>query len=62
MGGYSAAPASFAAKFARAKLFVHEQNFVVGRLNRVLKISQMAFIALMARLHLTILCKNPFLR
>lgn len=37
VGGYSAAPASFAAKFAKAKLFVHEQNFVVGRLNKLLK-------------------------
>lgn len=37
VGGYSAAPASLAAIFGRKKLFIHEQNAVSGRLNRLLK-------------------------
>ncbi len=37
VGGFSAAPASFAALFSRAPLFIHEQNAVSGRLNRLLK-------------------------
>ncbi len=37
VGGYSAAPASFAAVLAKTPLFIHEQNAVVGRLNALLK-------------------------
>ncbi|MCF6201806.1 MAG: undecaprenyldiphospho-muramoylpentapeptide beta-N-acetylglucosaminyltransferase, partial [Hydrogenimonas sp.] len=37
VGGFSAAPASFAAVALRAPLFVHEQNAVSGKLNRILK-------------------------
>ena len=37
VGGYSAAPASFASVFFRKKLFIHEQNAVLGRLNKLLK-------------------------
>lgn len=37
VGGYSAAPASFAAVFLRIPLIIHEQNAQIGRLNRVLK-------------------------
>lgn len=37
VGGYSSAPASFGAIFARKPLFIHEQNAVVGRLNLLLK-------------------------
>ncbi|MEA1915463.1 MAG: UDP-N-acetylglucosamine--N-acetylmuramyl-(pentapeptide) pyrophosphoryl-undecaprenol N-acetylglucosamine transferase [Campylobacterota bacterium] len=33
VGGYSAAPASFATLFSKAKLYIHEQNSVMGRLN-----------------------------
>ncbi len=37
VGGFSAAPASFAAVAARTPLFIHEQNAVSGRLNTILK-------------------------
>jgi len=37
VGGYSAAPASFAALAKRVPLFIHEQNAHIGRLNRLLK-------------------------
>lgn len=37
VGGYSAAPASFAAILGKVKLFLHEQNAVTGRLNGLLK-------------------------
>lgn len=37
VGGYSAAPASFASIFARIPLYIHEQNAVFGKLNRLLK-------------------------
>lgn len=37
VGGYSAAPASFAAIFSGIKLFIHEQNAVSGRLNSLLR-------------------------
>lgn len=37
VGGYSAAPASFAAIFFGKPLFIHEQNAVSGRLNSLLK-------------------------
>ena len=36
VGGYSAAPASFAAIFTKTPLFIHEQNAVMGRLNKIL--------------------------
>ncbi len=35
VGGYSAAPASFATLFCSAKLYIHEQNSVMGRLNKI---------------------------
>jgi UDP-N-acetylglucosamine--N-acetylmuramyl-(pentapeptide) pyrophosphoryl-undecaprenol N-acetylglucosamine transferase len=34
VGGYSAAPATFAAIFSRRDLFIHEQNSVMGSLNK----------------------------
>ena len=37
VGGFSAAPASFAAVFSNKKLFIHEQNAHIGSLNRLLK-------------------------
>ncbi len=37
VGGFSAAPASFAAVARGIPLYIHEQNAVSGRLNRVLK-------------------------
>ncbi|WP_456449823.1 undecaprenyldiphospho-muramoylpentapeptide beta-N-acetylglucosaminyltransferase [Hydrogenimonas sp.] len=37
VGGFSAAPASFAAIFSGIPLYIHEQNAVSGRLNRLLK-------------------------
>ncbi len=37
VGGYSSAPASFAALFFRKKFFIHEQNAICGRLNQILK-------------------------
>ncbi len=35
VGGYSAAAASFATIFSSAKLYIHEQNSVMGRLNKI---------------------------
>jgi len=37
VGGYSAAPASFASLFTKIPLYVHEQNAVIGTLNKILK-------------------------
>ena len=37
VGGYSAAPASFAAILSYTPLFIHEQNAHIGSLNRLLK-------------------------
>ena len=37
VGGYSAAPAAFAAIISRKPLFIHEQNAVIGNLNKLLK-------------------------
>jgi UDP-N-acetylglucosamine--N-acetylmuramyl-(pentapeptide) pyrophosphoryl-undecaprenol N-acetylglucosamine transferase len=37
VGGYSAAPASFAAIFSKTPLFIHEQNAHIGSLNKILK-------------------------
>ncbi len=37
VGGYSAAPASFAALFSHLPLFIHEQNSKSGSLNKLLK-------------------------
>lgn len=34
VGGYSAAPATFAAIFSRCELYIHEQNSVMGSLNK----------------------------
>ncbi len=36
VGGYSAAPASFAAIMMHKKFYIHEQNAVMGRLNKLL--------------------------
>ena len=36
VGGYSAAPASFAAILKKTPLFIHEQNAVKGKLNQIL--------------------------
>jgi len=45
VGGFSAAPASFASLSMRIPLFIHEQNAVTGRLNRVLKRYAKSFIS-----------------
>ena len=37
VGGYSAAPASFATIGSRVNLYIHEQNATMGRLNKILK-------------------------
>lgn len=37
VGGFSAAPASFAAVMLRKPLFIHEQNALIGRLNKLLR-------------------------
>jgi len=37
VGGFSAAPASFAAVLLRKPYFIHEQNAAIGRLNRLLR-------------------------
>ena len=37
VGGYSAAPASFATIASRVDLYIHEQNAAMGRLNKILK-------------------------
>lgn len=37
VGGYSAAPAAFASVISRKKLYIHEQNAISGKLNKVLK-------------------------
>ncbi len=37
VGGYSAAPASFAAILSNIPLFIHEQNAHIGALNKILK-------------------------
>lgn len=37
VGGYSAAPASFASIFSNIPLFIHEQNANIGSLNKLLK-------------------------
>jgi UDP-N-acetylglucosamine--N-acetylmuramyl-(pentapeptide) pyrophosphoryl-undecaprenol N-acetylglucosamine transferase len=45
VGGFSAAPASFASLSKRIPLFMHEQNAVEGRLNRLLKPFSKRFIS-----------------
>ena len=37
VGGYSAAPASFASILSRTPIYIHEQNAVIGTLNKLLK-------------------------
>ncbi|MFK5882431.1 MAG: UDP-N-acetylglucosamine--N-acetylmuramyl-(pentapeptide) pyrophosphoryl-undecaprenol N-acetylglucosamine transferase [Sulfurospirillum sp.] len=37
VGGYSAAPASFATIGSRVNLYIHEQNAAIGKLNKILK-------------------------
>ncbi len=45
VGGFSAAPASFAALLLRRPYFIHEQNAAVGRLNRLLRPYTKAFFS-----------------
>lgn len=45
VGGYSSAPASYAALAMRKKLFIHEQNAVVGKLNQTLQKRCTAFFS-----------------
>lgn len=45
VGGFSAAPASFASLSKRIPLFIHEQNAVTGRLNGLLKPYAKRFIS-----------------
>lgn len=37
VGGYSAAPAAFGAIFCMREIYIHEQNAITGRLNRIIK-------------------------
>jgi UDP-N-acetylglucosamine--N-acetylmuramyl-(pentapeptide) pyrophosphoryl-undecaprenol N-acetylglucosamine transferase len=45
VGGFSAAPASFAAEIMRIPFFIHEQNAVTGKLNKLLKPYANAFFS-----------------
>lgn len=45
VGGFSAAPAAFAAILTRTPLFIHEQNAVPGRLNALLRSRAAAFFS-----------------
>jgi UDP-N-acetylglucosamine--N-acetylmuramyl-(pentapeptide) pyrophosphoryl-undecaprenol N-acetylglucosamine transferase len=45
VGGFSAAPASFAAVLLRKPYFIHEQNAAIGRLNRLLRPFTKAFFS-----------------
>lgn len=45
VGGFSAAPASFAAVLLRRPYFIHEQNAAIGRLNRLLRPFTKAFFS-----------------
>jgi UDP-N-acetylglucosamine--N-acetylmuramyl-(pentapeptide) pyrophosphoryl-undecaprenol N-acetylglucosamine transferase len=45
VGGFSAAPASFASIFTAIPLFIHEQNAVIGKLNSVLRSRAKLFIS-----------------
>ncbi len=45
VGGFSAAPASFAAVTLKMPFFIHEQNAVIGRLNALLKSYAKAFFS-----------------
>ncbi|MBA1433298.1 MAG: undecaprenyldiphospho-muramoylpentapeptide beta-N-acetylglucosaminyltransferase [Epsilonproteobacteria bacterium] len=45
VGGFSAAPASFASLSLFIPLFIHEQNAVTGRLNRLLKPYAKSFVS-----------------
>jgi UDP-N-acetylglucosamine--N-acetylmuramyl-(pentapeptide) pyrophosphoryl-undecaprenol N-acetylglucosamine transferase len=45
VGGFSAAPASFASVFTRLPLFIHEQNAVIGKLNSILRPRAKLFIS-----------------
>lgn len=45
VGGFSAAPASFAAIFTKKPLFIHEQNAVMGKLNSILRARAKLFIS-----------------
>lgn len=45
VGGFSAAPASFAAILLRKAFFIHEQNAAIGRLNRLLRPYAKAFFS-----------------
>ena len=45
VGGFSAAPTSFAAKLLGIPLVIHEQNAMIGSLNRLLRSSAKAFIS-----------------
>ena len=45
VGGFSAAPTSFAAKILKIPLIIHEQNAAIGSLNRLLRPYAKAFIS-----------------
>jgi len=45
VGGYSAAPASFGALLSHIPLYIHEQNAIEGKLNRLLKPFAKAFFS-----------------
>lgn len=45
VGGFSAAPASFACVFTKLPLFIHEQNAVIGKLNSILRPRAKLFIS-----------------
>jgi len=45
VGGFSAAPTSFAARFLKIPLIIHEQNAAIGSLNKTLRSHAKAFIS-----------------
>jgi UDP-N-acetylglucosamine--N-acetylmuramyl-(pentapeptide) pyrophosphoryl-undecaprenol N-acetylglucosamine transferase len=45
VGGFSAAPTSFASKILKIPLIIHEQNAAIGSLNRILRKHAKAFIS-----------------
>ncbi|NEW60665.1 undecaprenyldiphospho-muramoylpentapeptide beta-N-acetylglucosaminyltransferase [Sulfurovum sp. bin170] len=45
VGGFSAAPTSFAAKMLKIPIIIHEQNAAIGSLNRLLRNHAKAFIS-----------------
>jgi UDP-N-acetylglucosamine--N-acetylmuramyl-(pentapeptide) pyrophosphoryl-undecaprenol N-acetylglucosamine transferase len=49
VGGYSAAPASFASILFRKPLYIHEQNAIKGKLNKILEPFSKAFFSVFSK-------------